>query len=147
MSYESLMRKQNNSTGKVHHVNLKKLKPQTRERIRRGCIGGTLQWIDSWGENMDIRSSGFGLALQACPDRIALRDIIVDWKFNWEVEYTVYCRMPDGQEYEQPVVIQAPGVSINDLTEAVYGTAKAKALAAVNHKHIYDQGWKARIVK
>lgn len=117
-----------------------------KKRLRFALVGAQLQFIESWGKDAAIRSSGYEAALQVIPDRVALRDITVDWNFNWLVEYTIYCTADDGSYYDQPAVVTATNVKMNELTDAVYKQAKVKAMKKCNPKHIKDEGWKATIL-
>jgi len=117
-----------------------------KKRLRFALVGAQIQFIESWGKGADIRTSGYEAALQIIPDRVALRDISVDWNFNWHVEYTIYCTADDGSYYDQSAVVTATNLKMNELTEAVYNQAKVKAMKKCNPKHIKDEGWKATIL-
>lgn len=118
----------------------------TKKRLRTALIGAQLMFIESWGKDAELRSSNYERALAIAPDRAALRDITVDWNFDWHVEYVIYCTADDGTYYDQPAVVTATGVKMNELTNAVYKQARIKALAKCNPKHIKDEGWTATIL-
>lgn len=118
----------------------------TKKRLRKALIGAQLMFIESWGKDAEIRSSNYERALAIVPDGAALRDITVDWNFDWHVEYVIYCTADDGTYYDQPAVVTATGVKMNELTHAVYKQARLKAIANCNYKHIRDEGWTATIL-
>jgi len=108
----------------------------------RGC---QLQHIKSWGmyedgsHHMKIVDKRGLLVKKYGNEGVA--KLILEAQRRWLVEVTVYCIDDNGEEYlEQGELETDIECKLNDLYP-VFKELLDECIDAVNHKHIYDEGW------
>jgi len=116
-----------------------------RDLLKQLMRGSTLEWIDSWADGM-IKTNFHPRALQiATADQII--DATIGWIFDWEVTYTFYCKSQLGEWYDQEYIYREKNTTINALTDIINNNVRLPALEKINKLHLYDEGWKATILR
>lgn len=117
----------------------------SRDLLKQLMRGSTLEWIDSWAGGM-IKTNFHPRALQiATPDQII--DATIGWIFDWEVTYTFYCKTQLGEWYDQEYTYREKNTTIKALTDIINNNVRLPALDRINQLHLYDEGWKATILR